>query len=280
MNKIQASIVIPVFNRAHLVPRAIDSALAQTVPCEVLLVDHGSTDDIAAVASHYGDHIRYIRRDVDHGPIASWKDGAEQATGEYLHFTYDDDWIQPRFIEECLNHMDSSIGFVYTRATIHDQAMKSRSLHLRHPAGVRPMYQIVQYLLHSPLTISPGCALFRRSDVLKNLLTEIPDADGIYGKSSGVGEDLLLFLLTSLSYTKYAHIPQQLADFLSHPNSITTDALESGKSKHLIKSYDVAKLYYLQQKNSIRPVKSIDKILFRTNWLINSILSFKFNKTR
>jgi glycosyltransferase involved in cell wall biosynthesis len=272
MNKIQASIVIPVFNRAHLVARAIDSALAQTVPCEVLLVDHGSTDDIASVASRYGKRIRYIRRDVDRGPIASWKDGAEHATGEYLHFTYDDDWIQPKFIEKCLRQMDSSIGFVYTRATIHDQATKSKSLHLRHPAGIRPMHQIVQYLLHSPLTISPGCALFRRSDVLKNLLTEIPDADGIYGKNSGVGEDLLLFLLTSLSYTKYVHISEALADFLSHPNSITTDALETGKSKHLKKSYDVAKLYYLQQENSIPPVESIHKLSFRLNWIINSII--------
>ncbi len=273
MNKIKASIVIPVFNRAHLVSRAINSALAQTVPCEILLVDHGSTDNIATVASHYGKRIRYIRRDVDQGPIASWKDGAEQATSEYLHFTYDDDWIQPKFIEKCLSQMNSSIGFVYTRATIHDQATKSKSLHLRHPAGIRPMNQIVQYLLNSPLTISPGCALFRRSDVLKNLLTEIPNAKGIYGKNSGVGEDLLLFLLTSLSYKKYAHIPEPLADFLSHPNSITTDALENGKSRDLKKSYDVAKQHYLEQERSVQPAKSINKIKFRLDWMIKSIIS-------
>ncbi|NCC37458.1 MAG: glycosyltransferase family 2 protein, partial [Chloroflexia bacterium] len=84
---INASIVIPVFNRAHLVHRALDSALTQTYRCEVLLVDHGSTDDIASVVRHYGERIRYVRRENDQGPIVCWRDGIEQATGEVVHIT-------------------------------------------------------------------------------------------------------------------------------------------------------------------------------------------------
>src|SRR5665647_743491 len=97
----RTSIVIPVFNRAHMVRRAIDSALEQTVPCEVVLVDHGSTDDIGGVVSAYGSRIRYVRREKDQGAIACWRDGVEQATGELVHITYDDDWLQPTFVEQC-----------------------------------------------------------------------------------------------------------------------------------------------------------------------------------
>jgi len=273
MNNPTASIVIPVFNRAQLVHRAIDSALNQTYPCEVILVDHGSTDDINSVVAKYAGKIRYIRRDTDNGPIAAWRDGAEQATGEFLHFTYDDDWIQPTFIEKCLNCFNENIAFVYTRATIHDFDAKTQHIHLLHPAGIHAIEDVVHFLLYKPLTISPGAALFRRRDVLENLLNEIPDANGIYGKNSGVGEDLLLFLLTSLKYEKYAHIPEPLADFLAHPGSITINATQTGKAHDLANSYLVAKQYYLQHQNSIQPLFGIRFYLFKLSWHVRSLMS-------
>lgn len=272
MKTTPVSIVIPVYNRAHLVPRAIDSALAQTIPCEVLLVDHGSTDDIASVVEKYKDRIRYIRRDIDQGPIVCWRDGVEQATGEFLHFTYDDDWIQPTFIEKCLERFDENIAFVYTRTTLHNIDGNSRTLHLRHPAGAHPVRDIAHYLLFSSLTISPGCALFRRRDVLGNLLNEVPDADGQYGKNTGVGEDLLLFLLTSLTYDKYVHIPEPLADFLAHPGSITINAAQTGRTKALANAYRVAKQYYLKQKNSVQQLSRIEKTIFKISWAARSLI--------
>ncbi|MFC5579614.1 glycosyltransferase family 2 protein [Rhodanobacter terrae] len=273
MTPASVSIVIPVYNRAHLVSRAIDSALAQTVTCEVVLVDHGSTDDISAVVKNYGSKIRYIRRDNDRGPIEAWRDGAESATGEYLHFTYDDDWLEPEFVEKCLGGFGNEVAFVYTRATLHDPSAGATRVLLRHPSGINPIKDIVQYLLLSPLTISPGCAMFRRNDVLKNLLREIPGAAGPYGKNSGVGEDLLLFLLTSLSYDKYAHVSKPLADFLAHPGSITVNAQRTGKGSILAESYGVAKAFYLSQPGADKPLQGFRKTLFRLLWAVRSFLS-------
>ena len=79
-----ASIVIPTFNRAHLVTRAIESAINQTYPCEVVVCDHGSTDNTPDIMAQYQGKIRYIRREEDKGPIVCWRDGIEQATGEPL----------------------------------------------------------------------------------------------------------------------------------------------------------------------------------------------------
>lgn len=272
MKNSSVSIVIPVFNRAHLVSRAIDSALSQTIPCEVLLVDHGSTDDIAAIAEKYQGRIRYIRRDSDSGPIACWRDGAEQATGEFLHFTYDDDWIEPDFVEKCIDQFNSDVAFVYTRVTLHNLTDETKQLQLRHPAGLHQISEIVHYLLLSRLTISPGCAMFRRLDVLQNLLLEVPGANGIYGKNSGVGEDVLLFLLTSLHYEKYVHIPKPLANFLSHTGSITIDAIQSGKSAELAQSYGRAKQFYTKQNNAMKVLTGFRRILFKTDWALRSYL--------
>ena len=248
----RTSIVIPVFNRAHLVHRALDSALAQTVPCEVILVDHGSTDRIDEVARRYGNQIRYVRREEDRGAVACWRDGVEQATGEFVHITYDDDWLQPTFVERCELLLRDDVAFVYTRATVHGPE-STTELFTEHPAGVRPIRDIVAALMRMPLTISPGCALFRRRDAVRHLLPEIPGAGGAYRKGAGVGEDLLLFLLTSLHYPRYAHVPEALADFLAHEGSITTGAQLTGRVDRLAAAYTAAKAYYLRQPGARRP---------------------------
>jgi len=261
----RTSIVIPVFNRAHLVRRAIDTALEQTVPCEVVLVDHGSTDNIGDVVRRYGNRIRYVRRDRDQGAIAAWRDGIEQASAEFVHITYDDDWLQPTFAERCERLLRPDVAFVYTRATVHDPNGKPTELFADHPAGIRPIRDIVDELMRMPLTISPGCALFRRSDAVRNMLLEIPGAAGDYGKGSGVGEDLLLFLLTSLRYRHYAHVPEALADFLAHPGSITIGAQLSGRTDRLAAAYSTAKAYYLRQPGA-RRLSSLHQLVSRERW--------------
>ena len=263
-----ASIVIPVFNRAHLVHRAIDSALAQTYPCEVVLVDHGSTDDIASVVRHYDGRIRYVRRDHDQGPIACWRDGLEQATGDVVHITYDDDWLAPTFMERALSLLHHDVGLVYTRALLCFADDGHEEPSLTHPGGVRPVSQLVEYLLRSPYTISPGCAIFRRRDALTNLLPEIPEACGRYGPNTGVGEDLLLFLLTTLQYPRYAHVPEPLAFFFAHRGSITIGAVSSDKARDLAAAYARAKDYYLQQPGALAPLAGFRAFNERARWVL------------
>jgi glycosyltransferase involved in cell wall biosynthesis len=263
------SIVIPTFNRAALLSRAIDSALAQTMPAEVIVCDHGSSDETPAVAARYGSAIRYIRRERDQGPIFCWRDGVENASGELVHLNFDDDWSDAAFLERTVPLLRDDVGLVYTRTLIHHSADARTRLLLRHPPGIRPMSQLVQFLLREKLPISPGCALFRRRDILKNLLTEVPGANGRYGRNSGVGEDLLLFLLAALDYPYYAHVPEALANFLAHPTSITTQAGDTGRMDELVNAYALAKQYYLCQPGAEAARNGLGAALTRLRWQLN-----------
>src|SRR6266702_7743194 len=77
------SVVIPCYNQAHFLHEAIESALAQTYSlCEILVVDDGSTENIAEVAAGYP-KVRYIRQE-NSGVSAARNKGWKQSRGEYL----------------------------------------------------------------------------------------------------------------------------------------------------------------------------------------------------
>jgi glycosyltransferase involved in cell wall biosynthesis len=242
-----ASIIIPTFNRAKLLHRAIESSIGQTYPCEVVVCDHGSTDNTPEVVSKYKGKVRYIRREQDKGPIICWRDGVEQTNGEIIHINYDDDWLDLKFMEEAIKLLHDDVGFVYSNVVIHYENKDDTRIGFKHPPNIGDTRDIIRYLLAESGPISPGCAIFRRQDALKNLLPAIPDSGGVYGNNSGVGEDLLLFLLTSLDYPKYAYIPEPLAHFLAHPGSITIVAGLSGRKQMLIDTYANAKKYFLKR---------------------------------
>ena len=58
------SVVIPTFNRAHVVGQAIESVLAQTLTdFELILVDDGSSDNTAEIVKNFVDpRVRYVRQ--------------------------------------------------------------------------------------------------------------------------------------------------------------------------------------------------------------------------
>ena len=89
------SVIIPAFNAATTLARAIDSVRAQSWPVhEIIVVDDGSTDDTANVARRFGDAVRLIRQ-RNSGVSVARNAGAAAATGDWLAFLDADDWYAP-----------------------------------------------------------------------------------------------------------------------------------------------------------------------------------------
>ncbi len=90
------SVVLPTYNRAHLLPRAIDSVLTQTYRnLELIVADDASTDHTAEVVKAIPDtRVRYLRCPRNGGPGYARNRGIEQARGDYIAFQDSDDvWL-------------------------------------------------------------------------------------------------------------------------------------------------------------------------------------------
>jgi len=96
------SIVIPIFNRADTIGRAIDSCLAQTDPrFEIVLVDDCSTDDLQSELQDYADdqRIRLVKHATNQGVSAARNTGVENARGDFIAFLDSDDAWHPAKLE-------------------------------------------------------------------------------------------------------------------------------------------------------------------------------------
>lgn len=105
------SIVITTYNRLALLKRAIDRALAQTMPCEVVVVDDCSSDGTKAYVQKQcealvsvGDkRLIYHRNATNLGHSKSVNAGVELATGDWIKPVDDDDYLAPNCIEVMAN---------------------------------------------------------------------------------------------------------------------------------------------------------------------------------
>jgi len=111
----RVSIIIPTHNRSQLLRVAVESALAQTYPnLEIIVVDDGSTDNTARMMGHYAGRVLYIRQ-ANQDVAAARNTGIRAASGEYLTFLDDDDFILPTKLERQVQLLDArpEIGLVH-----------------------------------------------------------------------------------------------------------------------------------------------------------------------
>jgi glycosyltransferase involved in cell wall biosynthesis len=116
------SVIIPTYNRAHLIGRAIQSVLDQTYQdFEIIIVDDGSTDNTEVVLKKFqnkDERIRYIRHDKNKGGSTARNTGIKAARGRFIALLdSDDEWL-PEKLQKQLEVFESSppeVGVVYTK---------------------------------------------------------------------------------------------------------------------------------------------------------------------
>jgi glycosyltransferase involved in cell wall biosynthesis len=182
------SVVVPTYNAAHSLPRAIESIRAQAWPeLEIIVVDDGSRDHTQAVLTSLASDDLHVITEENRGPGAARNRGIEIAHGKWVAFLDADDiWLQGKLQAQmdCLQK-DQSLGFCYADSVKRttdgtEKVHKSR----RHSGSIFPD------LLFGPQFGTP--TIIVRRDCFEQT--------GLFDPELRTGEDWDLWLRLSASY--------------------------------------------------------------------------------
>lgn len=116
-----ASIVICNFNHGRFVEGALRSAVSQTFPCQVVVVDDGSTDDSRNVLDAWKDKVSVIFK-PNGGQRSAYNVGFEQTTGDVVLFLDADDTLDPTAVAEIVAALAPNVSRVHFRLQLIDEA--------------------------------------------------------------------------------------------------------------------------------------------------------------
>lgn len=187
------SVIIPCYAQAHLLPEAIESALAQRgTSVEIVVVDDGSPDDVRSVVERYP-RVRYVRQ-ANRGLSAARNTGLRESVGNFLVFLDADDRLLPGALAAGLacfaEHPDSAFVYGDFRYMSEDGAPLDRR--------VRPPLEVDLYggmLVRNHIEMT-STVLFRRS---------VLESEGAFDSSLRSAEDYELLLRLSRKYPTSFH---------------------------------------------------------------------------
>ncbi len=166
----KVSIIIPVYNRANIVPRTLQTVLEQTYrPLQVVLVDNFSTDDSLVVLNQFkinngsDDFEVVVTQEKRQTASAARNRGMQFATGDYLMFFDSDDLMDRRLVQKYVDAFEASpqrADIIITRRNQIDDTGEKTAM---------PLYKkdlIANHILHSVLATQAFCA---RHDFIKDI---------------------------------------------------------------------------------------------------------------
>ena len=113
------SIVVPCYNYGRFLPSCVESCVGQIdVDVDVIVVDDASTDgsdSIAAALAAHDDRVQVVQHERNHGHIATYNDGLERVTGDYIVLLSADDLLVPGALSRAVSLMETwpTVGLVY-----------------------------------------------------------------------------------------------------------------------------------------------------------------------
>lgn len=229
------SVVIPIYNRALDLKRALESVRAQTMPrWEALVVDNHSDDNIDEIVAGFNDSRIKLFKVHNDGVIAVSRNvGIKHAEGEFVAFLDSDDWWMPRKLEESLAYLERGADVVY-----HSLYLVTKSTQRFHWKKVR--CRDLQCPIFDDL-LKNGNALSNSSVVVRK--TALQGVNGLSEDPSLVAaEDYDMWLRIADITEKFRRIPKTLGFYWAGGGNMSNpmrelrylDALEKRYSKKLI----------------------------------------------
>lgn len=205
------SVIIPLYNKAPYVSKAIGSVLSQTfADYELVVVDDGSIDDSASIAEKTikGHANCHLIKQKNAGVSMARNNGEAVSKGDYLCFLDADDWWEPTFLEEMnlfiAEFPEAGIyGSNYT--IVNETKSKTRMANVGVDDGFVKGYinycQVYAQTLYMPLWTGAVC-------IPRKVFVEMCG----FPKSIKLGEDFLLWIRIALKY-KVAFLNKPLSNY-------------------------------------------------------------------
>lgn len=229
----RVSVVIPTYNRAHCVARAIDSVLRQTyVDYELIVVDDGSTDGTRELLARYGDRIHVILK-PNQGVSKTRNRGIAEARGEFVAFLdSDDEWL-PLKLERQVEYFDQhpDVSFIGCLGDCYepDGTFNSSDEHCPPEYAVYQQadaYRQFLTFLYSPFPQNMSRYVFRH-DALR-------DIGGFDTRING-SEDWELFLRLLQKGKRFGFVPESLVTYHLSDDGISLNLEEMLKGDDIIR---------------------------------------------
>jgi glycosyltransferase involved in cell wall biosynthesis len=211
MNAPLVSVVMPAYNVAWCVRRAVDSALAQSLrELEVIVINDGSTDDTLEVLASYDDAIKVI--DQANGGMSHARNaGIRAARGKYVAFLDADDWWLPEKLARQVELLDSrpELGFCSTAARVEDPQGELLNLW----RCTRARGNMLETIIAENAAVAGGCSAVM---VRRELFEQV----GLFDESLRGFEDPDLWMRLA-AVCRYACIDEPLAVILRREKSVS-----------------------------------------------------------
>ncbi|QTR46425.1 glycosyltransferase [Thiothrix litoralis] len=214
IDKPLVSVVIPTYNHAQYLGRALQSVFDQTYNnWEAIVVDNHSTDNTDEILSNFIDPRIVVLKVNNNGIIAvSRNAGINVAKGEWIAFLDSDDWWTKDKLEICLQYPNNQNDIIY-----HDLEIISDQ-----PRYFRPKL-IKSWQTKKPVTIdllTRGNALATSSVTVRKRLLE--QVNGMNENRAMVGsEDYNTWLHIANLTEKFKYVPKKLGFYQLHKNGIS-----------------------------------------------------------
>jgi glycosyltransferase involved in cell wall biosynthesis len=225
MSRSSISVIIPAYNRSDLISQTLESLLGQThLASEIIVVDDGSSDNTARVASSFGPPVRVIRQ-TNQGPSSARNLGLSEAQGEWVHFFDSDDISLPNLHAEQLIALQRSGADVAYSPWLKCQFSSGTTVsshHVLQRFGL-PREPLVRALLTN-WSVVPICSLIR---------TSLARRVGGFPSQLRFAEDQLFFLRLLLGGARVVHTPSTLVLYRDDNNGKLSSGDENSRLPNL-----------------------------------------------
>lgn len=246
MRQPRVSVIVPTYNRADLLPHAIESVLAQSFQdFELIVVDDGSTDDTQALLAGYDDPRLVYTAQAHTGNLSKVRnDGLRQARGDYLAFLDSDDIWLPTKLKRQVELLEwlPKVGLILCGFEVFDAAgLNHRELY--QSPGVRvgsfSMAQLFYTIFQGRMPYYPSTLLFRKS---------LLETTSLLDERLRLGDHH--FMLRLVFYAKAAILHQALVQIRKHDGNMSlvyeVEGLEQMiyALEHFYASGDISRVFY------------------------------------